>query len=87
MQWRRVFSGIKRNKAGQGKITPPAEIPEKMRSLLEEFEGVMHNELPEELPPMREIQYHINLIPKASLPNLPHYWMNLKESKVLKEKV
>jgi len=57
-----------------------------VESLLEESKGVVHNELPEILLSMRGIQ-HINLIPKTSLPNLPQYRMNSKESEVLKEKV
>jgi len=54
---------------------------------LEESKGVVYNELPKRLPPMRCIQYHIDLIPRVSLPNLLHYQMNLKESEVRKEKV
>ena len=89
MQSRQVFSRIKGNKpeicfSGQEEVTPPAEIPKKMRSLLEEFKGVVHGELPEEISPMRDIQHPIK---KASLTNLPHCRMNIKASKVLKEKV
>ena len=68
-------------------VTSSAEIPEKMRPLLEEFKGVVHDKFSKELPPMRDIQHHIHLISEASLPNLSHYQMNPKESEVLKEKV
>ena len=65
-------------------VISPIEILEKMRLFLEEFKGVVHDELLEGLPPMRDIQHHIL---GASLPNLPYYLINPKESEVLKEKV
>ena len=61
------------------------EIPAKVRGLLAEFQNILGE--PQGLPPMRGIQHRIDLIPGASLPNLPHYQMSPKEHNILKEKV
>ena len=62
------------------------EHPAEVKVILEAFSGIMPEDLPERLPPMRDIQHHIDLIPVTGLPNLPHYRMNPK-SEILKEKV
>ena len=61
------------------KVGATIEVPEKMKPMLEEFQRIVHDELPNELPPIRDIQHDIDLIPRAGLPNLPHYWINTKE--------
>ena len=53
--------------------------------MLKEFQRIVLDELPDDLPPMKDIQHHIYLILETSLPNLPHY--RTKENEILREKV
>ena len=61
-------------------IGPVIEVSEKIKLMLEEFELIVHDELPND-------QHHIDLIPGASLLNFLHYLMDPKDSKILREKV
>ena len=51
-------------------VDPAIEVPEKMKPMLEEFQRIVHNKILDELPPMKDIQHHIDLIPGVSQPNL-----------------
>ena len=55
------------------------QIPGHIKQILEEFFKVLSKNLPGELPPMRDIQRTINLVPNATLSNMSHYKMNPAE--------
>jgi hypothetical protein len=53
-------------------------VPKELAAILEKFQDIMPNEMPHQLPPMRDVQHAIDLIPGSSLPNLPYYRMSLR---------
>ncbi|XP_020258806.1 uncharacterized protein LOC109835232 [Asparagus officinalis] len=63
------------------------ETPHEVQTLLQQFDAVMPDDLPSELPMLRDVQHQIDLIPGSRLPNLPHYRMSPKEGEILQKQV
>ncbi|GJV27055.1 putative reverse transcriptase domain-containing protein [Tanacetum coccineum] len=66
---------------------PLVLVPPYVKPLIEKYADVMPKELPSGLPPMRDIQYHIDLIPGSSFPNKATYGMSPKEHEELQRQV
>ena len=56
-------------------------------SLLQEFEDVFPDEVPDGLPPIRGIEHQIDFVPGASIPNRPASRSNPEETKELQRQV
>jgi hypothetical protein len=52
---------------------PTKIVPEAVTGFLEEFADVFPEDRPEEQPPLDDIQHQIDLVPRPSLSNRPHY--------------
>jgi len=66
---------------------PQEEHPQKVMEFFMEFQDVFPEDLPNHLPSLRDIQYFIDLVPGATLPNLSHYRMNPIEHLELQKQV
>jgi len=56
------------------------DLPEEIQSVLNNYMDIIVDEFPNELPPIRSISHHINLIPGASLPNKAAYRLTPQEN-------
>ncbi|KAJ4722861.1 RNA-directed DNA polymerase [Melia azedarach] len=63
------------------------EVPKVVQPLLFEFSDIIPEEMPDGLPPMRDIQHSIDFVSGATYPNLPHYRMSPKEHEILQKQV
>lgn len=48
------------------------EVPHEAELIVQEFQDVAPKDLPNELPPLDDMQHAIDLVPGVTLPNLPH---------------
>ena len=51
-------------------------IPQALQPWLDNYKDLWPKELSDQLPPMRDIQHKIDLIPGSKIPHLPHYKMS-----------
>ncbi|PKI67015.1 hypothetical protein CRG98_012553 [Punica granatum] len=68
-------------------VAGEASIPTAAAPVVAEYVDVFPDELPDGLPPWRDIQHQIDLEPGAALPNRLHYRMSLGEHEELRRQV
>ena len=67
--------------------TKVSDLPIEIQEMLEKYCDIIVDDFPNELPPIRRISHHIDLIPGASLPNKAAYRMTLAENEEVKKQV
>ena len=68
-------------------VSEEAKAPEEAVSLIKEFGNAFLDELPNGLPPLRDIQYQMDLESRAMLPNRTHYRMSPNKHEELRHQV
>ena len=60
--------------------TGVTNLPEEIREMLSEFSDIVVDDLPNELPPRRDISHQMDFIPGDSLPNKVAYRLTPQEN-------
>jgi hypothetical protein len=63
------------------------DLLEEIQELLEELDDIVVDELPHSFPSTRSVSHHIDLIPRASLPNKSTYRLMSQENEEVKRQV
>eukprot|EP00253_Pinus_taeda_P033413 PITA_33413 len=63
------------------------DLPIEIQEMLEKYCDIIVDDLPNELPPIRRINHHIDLIPGAILPNKASYRMTPTENEEVRKQV
>ena len=63
------------------------DIPKEIQEMLSEFSDIMVDDLPNELPPMRDISHQFDFIPGANLPNKAAYRLTPQEIEEVRRQV
>ena len=67
--------------------TTVSDLPKEIKEMLAEFGEIVVGDLPNELPPKRDINHHIDFILGASLPNKETYRLTPQENEEVRKKV
>ena len=65
--------------------TNVTDLPEEIREMLSEFSDIMMDDLPNELPPRRDISHQIDFIPGSNLPNKAAYKLTPQENEEVRK--
>nr|GEW80356.1 RNA-directed DNA polymerase [Tanacetum cinerariifolium] len=68
-------------------IDENSKLPDVLIPLLDQFQCIFQHEIPAGLPPMRNVQHCIDLVPGVTLPNKAAYRMNPTENVELQKQV
>jgi len=67
--------------------TKISDFPIKIQEMLDSYYDIIVDDFPDELPPIRKISHHIDLIPGENLPNKEAYKMTPTENEEIRKQV